>query len=137
MFSPSRRSFLGASLAGVATARLFGADPPPVNVEDSPFRPETLFLTWQRDPTTTMTVQWVGTVGETPDTKIYYTPNLLGQWQTLPTAAKRYPMTDFHIFRAELTGLTPGANYWFRIGKQSPLYNFRTMPAKANNTIHF
>ena len=35
--------------------------------------PDTLFLTWQRDPTTTMTLQWVGP--EAPaDTKIHYRP---------------------------------------------------------------
>src|SRR5262249_40492676 len=48
-----------------------------------------------------------------------------------------YPQTDFKVFRAELTGLRPGADYWFRVGKQSPVYRFRTMPAKATNAIHF
>jgi hypothetical protein len=137
MFSPSRRTFLGASLAGLAAAPLFGADPPVKAPDDSAFQPNTLFLTWQRDPTTTMTVQWVGTAGETPDTKIYYTSNILGSWQNQPTAAKPYPMTDFKVFRAELNGLTPGANYWFRIGKQSPLFRFKTMPAKAKDLISF
>ena len=46
-------------------------------------------------------------------------------------------MTDFKVFRAELTGLTPGTDYQFRIGKKSPTYRFRTMPAKATDTIHF
>ena len=52
-------------------------------------------------------------------------------------------MTDFTVFRAELTGLTPGADYEFVIGKNSkgaplsPTYHFRTMPAKATDTIHF
>src|SRR5205807_4956799 len=50
---------------------------------------------------------------------------------------KPYPKTDFKVFRAELTSLLPGTEYEFRIGKQSPVYRFRTMPAKATNTIHF
>jgi hypothetical protein len=41
------------------------------------------------------------------------------------------------VFRAELTGLTPGTNYSFKIGKLSPTWKFRTMPAKATDTIHF
>jgi acid phosphatase type 7 len=41
------------------------------------------------------------------------------------------------VFQAELTGLTPGTDYQFRIGKRSPTYRFRTMPAKATDTIHF
>ena len=71
MFSPSRRSFFGASLAGLASTPLFAADKPAAIVperDEFAFQPNTLFLTWQRDPTTTMTVQWVGTAGETADT---------------------------------------------------------------------
>jgi hypothetical protein len=96
-----------------------------------------LFLTWQRDPTTTMTVQWVGTRGETADTNVSYTALSGTRWQTQPTIIKPYPLTDFKVFRAELTGLEPGTDYKFRIGKQSPIYRFRTMPAKATDTIHF
>ena len=62
MFSTSRRSFLGASLATLASGHLLQAQQPqddaPRVVEDHAFQPSTLFLTWQRDPTTTMTVQW-------------------------------------------------------------------------------
>ena len=141
MFSPSRRSFLGASLAGLASTQLFAADPPSepaLKSSDNPTFEPTLFLTWQRDPTTTMTVQWVGTPGETADTKIYFTANpLLAGPRVQATTAKPYPFTDFKVFRAELSGLSPGSDYWFRIGKQSPIYRFRTMPAKANNTISF
>jgi acid phosphatase type 7 len=141
MFNPSRRGFLGASLATFAGGQILGADKPSPVVPTSPdyptFQPSTLFLTWQRDPTTTMTVQWVGARGETADTNVYYAPNLLGFWRTQPTAAWPYPMTDLKVFRSELTGLQPGTDYWFRIGRSSPTYRFRTMPAKATNTIHF
>jgi Purple acid Phosphatase, N-terminal domain/Calcineurin-like phosphoesterase len=141
MLSPSRRAFLGTSLASLA-APLFAADPPPVvGPDDPPFQPSTLFLTWQRDPTTTMTVQWVGTVGETADTTVYYAPTaaafLAGAWQGVRPTPRPYPRTDFKVFRAELTGLAPGMDYRFRVGKASPMYRFRTMPAKANDTIHF
>ena len=156
MFSSSRRTFLGASLAGLAAGRVLAADVSEKSVDgdkktkdDPAFQPNTLFLTWQRDPTTTMTVQWVGTRGETADTNVHFAPlaPALPQtgrdrpadapWPVVKTTAKPYPMTDFKVFRAELTGLTPGTDYQFRIGKQSPTYRFRTMPAKATDTIHF
>jgi phosphodiesterase/alkaline phosphatase D-like protein len=148
MSSLSRRAFLGTSLATFATGHLLADDKPkkPIKekespkekeVEDPAFQPSTLFLTWQRDPTTTMTVQWVGTQGETSDTKISYSTGKDGAWQTQPTTPKPYPMTDFKVFRAELTGLAPGTDYRFKIGKMSPTYRFRTMPAKATNTISF
>jgi hypothetical protein len=141
MLPLSRRAFLGASLAGLASGRILGAQQPaqPARPDDeqAAFQPSTLFLTWQRDPTTTMTVQWVGAKGETADTAVSYAPLKAESWQSQPTTDRPYPMTDLKVFRAELTGLTPGADYLFRIGKQSPTYRFRTMPAKATNAIHF
>ena len=158
---PSRRTFLGASLAALASAPLIRADAPgdaapPKTPDDPAFQPSTLFLTWQRDPTTTMTVQWVGAAGETSDTKVAYAPlqadraadspgkadnarqaGGAGCWGIQEAAARPYPQSDLKVFRAELTGLTPGTDYQFRIGKQSPTYRFRTMPAKATDTIHF
>lgn len=141
MLSVSRRAFLGASLSGLASAPLFGADQPsePTKqlTDDPPFQPDTLFLTWQRDPTTTMTVQWVGTRGETADPTVYYSDRKGSAARAQATTMKPYAQTDFKVFRAELTDLTPATAYEFRIGKSSPQYRFRTMPAKATDTIHF
>src|SRR6516164_11299741 len=156
MFQMSRRSFLATSVASLATGHILADDQPektaaakPKIVDDPTFVPNTLFLTWQKDPTTTMTIQWVGTVGETADPNVLFSPATIVAktvekdsqkampWQLAKTSAKPYPMTDFKVFRAELTGLTPGVDYQFRIGKRSPIYRFRTMPAKATDTIHF
>jgi hypothetical protein len=141
MLSISRRGFLGCSLAGLASSPVFGSDdtPAPAKKErdDPTFQPSTLFLTWQRDPTTTMTVQWVCARGETGDTRVSFSPLKGDKWQTQATDTKPYPMTDLTVFRCELSGLTPGTDYRFRIGKDSPTYRFRTMPAKATNAIAF
>jgi hypothetical protein len=161
----SRRSFFGASIAGLAAASQLDAQKPAdalpkekeiddfKKTDDFAFQPSTLFLTWQRDPATTMTIQWVGTVGETADTKVSYRPWMNANagaavagspvlssatpWKTQAPTLKPYPMTDFKVFRVELTGLRPGTDYEFRIGKQSPTYRFRTMPAKATNALQF
>lgn len=137
-----RRAFLGGSLAALSGAHLLGQDKKPndgtVKIpDDAAFQPQTLFLTWRRDPTTTMMIQWVGTKGETEDTTIRFCEVGEDYWDEQPTAAAPYPLTDFKVFRAELTGLTPGTSYDFKIGKSSPTYRFRTMPAKATDTIHF
>ncbi len=140
MFLPSRRLFLGTAFAALAAGRpLAAADTAeaPRTSDDPPFRPDTLFLTWQRDPTTTMTVQWVGAAGETADTTVHYAPAAGENWKAQTTTARPYPRTDLKLFRAELTGLVPGSTYRFRIGKQSPVFRFRTMPARATDTIHF
>ena len=129
--------------------RRLGADLPT-------FQPGTLFLTWHTDPTTTMVVQWIGTRGETADTTVFFTDDRRVTafhdpftpeksdpkaapitWRNTAPRARPYPMTDFQVFRAELTGLAPGTEHIFKIGKSSPLYRFRTMPAQATDTFSF
>ncbi|WP_020476053.1 purple acid phosphatase family protein [Zavarzinella formosa] len=146
MLHSSRRAFLGASVAGLFAGSAFGVDEPAIpaskfNPAEITFNPSTLFLTWQSDPTTTMTIQWIGTRGETPDTNIYYAPAATSDWwwawNKKAPILKPYGQTDFKVYRAELTGLHPGKDYLFRIGKSSPVWRFRTMPAKSTNEISF
>lgn len=157
----SRRAFLGSTLSGLAAPHVLGQEKLRSISEDPTFQPETLFLTWHRDPTTTMTIQWVGTQGETSDYRIFYRPALtpwrvaswapvaatpagfgtiistLSDWQVQRPVTKPYPHTDFKVFRAELAHLQPGTNYEFRIGRSSPLYRFRTMPSKVTDVFSF
>ncbi|HUR55046.1 MAG TPA: fibronectin type III domain-containing protein, partial [Gemmataceae bacterium] len=147
-----RRGFLAAGLTGLA-APLAAQDRPPATppalpLDETPFKPDTLFLTWQRDPTTTMTIQWIGKAADDP--VIRYADRGKGEWQLGPTAkATPFPVyqtrwfsiptgpTGLSVYRAELTGLTPGTEYEFRIGTMSPVYRFRTMPAKATKAFTF
>src|SRR5262245_65663604 len=113
MFSASRRTFLGASLAGLAAAKLLAVDKPPAPVSDDfAFRPATLFLTWQSDPTTTMTIQWVGTRGETADTNVYYTPFLLSGWRRQPTKHAPYPLHGYKVLCAQSNGIRARTSYY-------------------------
>lgn len=139
MHAVSRRSFLGATMAGLASTPFLQGQQPGLErvVEHAAYQPDTLHLTWHRDPTTTMDVQWVGARGETSDTNVYYTSDLAGPPQVQPTTAKPYADSDLKVFRAELTGLKPDSDYHFRIGRFSPNYKFRTMPARATDTISF
>lgn len=139
MHSPlSRRTFFGATAATVgalawnasAWERETSPAQPPAE------RPDSLFLTWHRDPTTTMTIQWVG--ADLPMLPhIQFRPQDGRVWQMAPLATKPYTDTDLKVFRCELTGLTPGGEYEFQIGDREPTYRFRTMPAKATDAITF
>jgi hypothetical protein len=132
-----RRDFLRSSAAALLPSAAF-AQQPAKNREDYTFVPNTLHLTWHRDPTTTMVVQWIGVAGETADTTIWYGETKADVWETQKPTTKPYPMTGFTVYRAELTGLTPGAEYEFKIGRSSsPTWTFRTMPAKATDAISF
>jgi hypothetical protein len=101
------------------------------------FKPTALFLTWQRDPTTTMTVQWVGSETDGSQRPVWYAKKGAQIWQTQNFSSRRFPMSDHWIFRSELTGLEPDTEYIFRIGADSAEQSFRTMPAKDTNPIQF
>ena len=167
MRQSSRRLFISSSFVTLGTGSfLLGQDekmksaPLPESflrklVPEIPsFQPSTLFLTWHKDPTTTMVVQWIGTAGETADNTISFSDEKAAvsppkrepgtrpevppvAWRTQKPGASPYPQSDFKVFRAELTGLKPGTEHAFKIGRSSPTYRFRTMPAKANDAISF
>ena len=145
-----RREFLASSLAGLAAlgcgngslvaqekAKKAKAAPAAVATQAvAPVSgPASLFLTWQKDPTTTMTIQWVGAAADGAKA-IEYSLQSGGTWQTAAVRTKPYPNTESVVHRCELTGLTPGAEYQFKLGANSPM-RFRTMPAKANDTFTF
>lgn len=137
----SRRRFLQTStmaLAGAAIPGLAkGADIAVPHASSPIFTPRGLFLTWQRDPTTTMTIQWVGQEADGQQRPIYFAKEGGCDWRMQPHAARRFPNSDLWIFRAELSGLEPGAEHVFRVGYDSATYRFRTMPAKDTNTLQF
>jgi hypothetical protein len=140
-----RRDFLRSSLGGLAAACAW--TPPlsaervadalkPANKRRPSTGPDTLFLTWQQDPTTTMMIQWIGPeVAEPPVVQYSSLDNPL--WLTSPTITKPYPNTEQVVYRSHLTGLKPGTEYEFHLGNDDYDFRFRTMPAKATNTIQF
>ncbi len=138
----TRRAFLAAAAAatvGIAAAPFQQPQPDPAPTVPpgggvSP--PDTLFLTWQRDPATTMTIQWVGPKRAPQDASIRFAGSN-GIWRVQPTIAKPYPLSDLTLNRGELTDLEPGGDYRFQVGRQSTMSRFRTMPRRATDTISF
>jgi hypothetical protein len=137
-----RRLFLQSTslaLAGAAVPGAFGADAiETAEIAQVPtYKPRALFLTWQRDPTTTMTIQWVGEQPDGAPRAIYFAKEGTYAWKTQPSMVRSYPDSDLRIFRCELTGLEPGTEYAFRVGHDSVTNRFRTAPAKDTNTLQF
>ncbi len=139
MQSIDRRAFIGMSLGGIAAA----ATQPAFSSEDVPpgvgagGRPDTLMLTWRSDPTTTITVQWIGPARTFQDAAVWYAPISQATWQSVATGQQAYPLTDLQRYRAELTGLSPSTEYRLKIGRDPTVFRFRTMPAKATNAFQF
>jgi acid phosphatase type 7 len=99
------------------------------------FDPPAVYLTWQHDPTTTMTVQWHSDAGR--DDLVQY--QKLGErvWHTAVGAHHPMPYSDRIIHVAELRDLEPGTDYRFRFGENSVAFTFRTMPRDARKPIRF
>lgn len=140
-----RREFLGASLAGLtAISGMLSQHVEQAIAEEeekgeksqrSP-APDTLMLTWQRDPTTTITCQWLEL--NTSAKGAIHIAELKGQeWTRHPTETRPYQKTDIRLHRCEVTGLTPDTEYQLRVSGTEAVHRFRTMPARATNTIQF
>src|SRR5262249_20627061 len=105
--------------------------PVPTNLKPQ----DTLFLTWQRDPTTTITVQWVGPTKDAPTT-VRVSPALTDdKWTEGKVATKDFGNTTIKVHRCEFTGLKPGTEYLLQLGTDIQVCRFRTMPAKVTNAF--
>lgn len=87
-----------------------------------------LMLTWQRDPSSTMTIDW-------HETSPLGKPVLLHRrkgadaWKRSTPVASGFPHAPGRtVYRVELTGLEPDAVYEFRPAERERPYHFRTMP---------
>lgn len=135
-----RRGFLGTSLAALAAPAATAAEPavpvaPPPRLVPTPGI-ESLFLTYRRDPTTSVVIQWVGYNGPTPSVR--HGRLTAFSWEgATPTVTRPFGDSPWVVYRAELAGLTPGTEYAFRVDGHPRTYRFRTMPAKATDTFTF
>ena len=107
-----------------------------IRAEDiSRFDPPALYLQWQRDPTTTMTVHW-HTVGEAKSELFF---RALGQtnWQSAVGAAKPFVGTERIVRIVELTSLKPATDYEFCFQPDARVFKFRTMPKDLSQPVRF
>jgi len=151
-----RREFLGASMAGFAAgtswinlaSHSFAAEKDKKETKKEghekskdpkspgPDAPDTLMLTWQRDPTTTMTVQWLDL--DTPARGAVHLAKWKNDdWEKHSAEPRPYQNTDLKLYRCEFTGLVPDTEYQLRVSGTGQILRFRTMPAKATDTIQF
>lgn len=145
----TRRRFLtgagaGAGIALAGCASLIG--------DDSGFTedldPPGLMLSWQRDPTTTMTIDWHTPkeedryAEEDQDPELEYRGADDEEWERVTGDTRvvehEDPTTtyDREIHRVELTELEPASTYEFRVGA-APIWEFETMPSDLDEPLTF
>lgn len=101
------------------------------------YDPVAVYLTWQRSPETTMTVQWISTKDH-PDDRLEY--QRVGEVAWKPVQGLHTPMPEkyaYWIHQTEIVNLLPDTEYYFRIGADGVRYKFRTMPDKMTTPIRF
>ena len=94
-----------------------------------------LILTWQRDPSSTMTIDWY-------ETSPLEKPVLLHRrkgtdaWKSSTPVAGDFPHAAGRtVYRVELTGLEPDGVYEFRPAERERPYHFRTMPERLTRNL--
>jgi hypothetical protein len=107
-----------------------------VNREGNFDAPPAVYLTWQRDPTTTMTVHWYGLDGEEPS-RVAYQAEGEAEWQYAEGTRGAFPFTPLYIHTVEITGLVPGSRYRFRRAGQETTYLFATLPSTLDRPLRF
>ncbi|MBU6183398.1 MAG: fibronectin type III domain-containing protein [Verrucomicrobia bacterium] len=97
--------------------------------------PPAVYLTWQRDPTTTMTVHWHNNTAS-QNTLRYRVPGAT-EWNTIVGSIANAPTGERLVQTAEITGLNPGWIYEFQVDGYSETFRFRTMPADLAQPVKF
>lgn len=103
-------------------------------------QPRHLYLTWQDDTSTTMTVIFQ-TMSPAQNPTVYYgqksATSLGGYESTQKGRATKFPGLERWVHFVKLTDLEPGATYYFRAGDQSVGFSnerkFRTVPDTAED----
>ena len=108
--------------------------------EETLEQPVGLLLTWQRDPLTTITIDWQ-TQPDDPENVAVPTLHIKrkgdNNWQQLEAESFPFPHSDRTVHRVEVTGLEPGTAYRFRVGGFSRAYYFNTMPRDLSEPLVF
>lgn len=102
-----------------------------------PVDPLGLMLSWQRDPTTTMTVDWHVSEEEPFSPRMAFRPADGEVWTVVEGTTLDFPHTDRKIHRVELTDLSPDTSYAIRLADDGEPWTFRTLPATLSRPVRF
>jgi hypothetical protein len=98
--------------------------------------PEVLYLSWMRDPTTTMVVQWhTDQAGASSTVAVRKASETA--WKEVKGLERQLTGNAIWVHTVELTGLRPGTEYAFRVDGESEVYRFRTMPQTLSHKVRF
>jgi hypothetical protein len=98
---------------------------------------ETIYLTWQQSPSTTMTIQWISSFKE-KQSIVTYRPKKGGEWLKATGEILAFPQaSQYLIHRLELKNLQPNTEYIFKVLPYTEEYQFLTAPSCLEKELHF
>lgn len=87
-----------------------------------------LYLTWKKQPDTTMTICWITSSPEEGKQPLKYALDGTSQWHHTQCTSIRLPeQTTYCLNEAELTGLAPDSVYSFALPGETAVYRFKTL----------
>lgn len=103
---------------------------------------DTVYLTWQNDPATTMTIQWISLGGDMNVSALYALQSTPQEWTQVEGTQYKIPGTSkYFLQRVELVNLKADTQYLFKIFSKDKnhegTYQFKTAPLNLKNDIRF
>jgi hypothetical protein len=99
---------------------------------------ETIYLTWQQSPSTTMTIQWISSFQEKQTILIYRPRKEEGEWRKASGVESAFPYaSQYLIHRVELHHLQPDTEYVFKVLPYPDEYRFLTAPSRLDKELRF
>ena len=99
--------------------------------------PEAIYLTWKKNPDSTMTICWLTTPEETNDLVEYVKKETKSWMQAIGTHDPLPHETPYLLHTVELENLIPNTIYTFRIGSTGAEYQFKTVPKTLDEELRF
>lgn len=125
-----RQVLVSGSVAGVAGCM------GPLQSDPVRYEPEVLLLTWQEDPTSTITIDWHDEPDADAPSTVSYRPESNEDWSEATADAHSFELYDREIYRVEVGDLRADTTYEFRF-EDEPTYRFRTLPETLDRDVRF
>ncbi|MBI2742812.1 MAG: metallophosphoesterase family protein [Chlamydiales bacterium] len=98
--------------------------------------PSALYLSWTRDPTSTMVIRW-HTSKKDRETEVSYQKEGEKTWKKREGTAALLQKSSLLIHSTELTDLEEDTTYLFKVGEEETTYKFRTCPKSLKRPLRF
>jgi len=100
--------------------------------------PEILYLSWQNDPASTMTIHWLTKEGDAEKKVVYAEKKDSETRKEVSALCQKLPKdVGMNLCTCELKGLKADTLYSFRLVPSNTEYFFRTMPQTLNDPVRF